>query len=187
MLQGPGGHTGLCHAPPEMALSGSRDNEMRNETVSAARRKRVWVSAFSCCLALSFLAGCGEAGGERCSVKGSITLNGVPIETGTIVFEPQGQGGARGGASIKNGEYEIPIEREMWAGSFVVRVTGFRETGRTRAPFETLEGEVAEQTVVLEELVPRQYNSRSTLDVELASGENEQDFELIGERKRIRR
>ena len=165
-----------------MALSASWDNAVRNEPDSGARAINVWLSAFSCFLALSFLSGCGEAGGEPCSVKGSISLNGIPIETGTIVLEPQGQGGARGGASIKNGKYEIPIERGMWVGSFIVRVTGFRETGETEAPFETLEGEVADDIAVVEELVPHEFNSKSTLNVELEGGENERNFELTGER-----
>ena len=128
------------------------------------------------------LSGCGEPAGEPCSVRGSVSLNGTPIEQGTIVFEPQGQGGARGGAAISSGEYEVVLDRGMWAGPFLVRISGFRETGKTEAAFETLEGETPESVAEVEEIVPNEFNSDSTLQVSLEAGENVEDFQLTGER-----
>jgi hypothetical protein len=115
-------------------------------------------------------------------VKGSVTLNGKRVENGTIVFEPTGQGGARGGAAISKGTYQIPLDRGMFAGSFTVRISGFRETGETESPFESFEGESDAEFAEVEEFIPHEYNSNSSLQVTLKAGENAEDFKLAGER-----
>jgi hypothetical protein len=135
------------------------------------------------CLVLPIsLVGCAGSGGEPCSVTGSVTLNAKLIKTGTIVFEPMGHGGARGGATITDGQYQIAADGEMWAGTFTVRIIGFRETGKSVAVFETLGDESGQDIAEVEEIVPRKYNSESTLQVTLAAGENTQNFETTGER-----
>jgi hypothetical protein len=135
-----------------------------------------------CVLLLVSMAGCGASGGAPCEVKGSVTLNGERVENGTIVFEPTGQGGARGGATISKGTYQISLDRGMFAGSFTVRISGIRETGETESPFETFEGESDAEIAKVEEFIPHQYNSSSSLQVTLEAGENAEDFGLTGER-----
>lgn len=98
------------------------------------------------------------------------------------MFEPSGQGGARGGGAISDGKYAVDIDRGMWAGSFTVRITGTRETGNTEAAFESLEGESGEAIAEVEEIVPREFNSQSSLTVNFVAGENSKDFDLTGER-----
>jgi hypothetical protein len=135
------------------------------------------------CLMLPIsLVGCAGSGGEPCSVTGSVTLNAEPIKTGTIVFEPMGHGGARGGAKITDGQYQIATDGEMWAGTFTVRIIGFRETGKTTAAFESFGDEPVQDIAEVEEIVPRKYNSESTLQVTLNAGKNTQVFEMTGER-----
>ena len=143
---------------------------------------RVSLPVLNCVLLLVCLPGCGGADGDPCWATGSVTLNDERIEQGTIVFEPLGQGGARGGATINDGTYQIPEDRGMWAGSFTVRIIGYRQTGETEAPFEALDGESTEDVDKVEEIVPRKYNSNSTLEVTLTAGENQHDFELTGTR-----
>ncbi len=143
---------------------------------------RSYGRVFTCLLLSVSLTGCSGSQGEPCSVEGSVTLNEEPIKTGTIVFEPLGQGGARGGATVTDGKYQIPTDREMWAGTFTVRIVGFRKTGDMTAAFESIGDESGEDVAVVEDIVPRKFNSESTLQVTLTAGENTQNFEMTGER-----
>ena len=154
-------------------------------TESYHRRCSVVSLPLLICLVLPIsLVGCAESSGEPCSATGSVTLNAEPIKTGTIVFEPMGHGGGRGGSPITDGQYQIPTDHEMWAGTFTVRIIGFRETGRTTAAFESIGDESGQDVAEVEEIVPHKYNTESRLDVTLTAGENTQIFELTGERIR---
>ena len=144
--------------------------------------RHAWLSVLACLVLSVSLAGCAKSGGEPCSVTGTVTLNAEPISTGTIVFEPMGHGGARGGAKITDGQYQIATDGEMWAGTFTVRIIGFRETGKTMARFETIGDESGQDVAEFEKIVPRKYNSESTLQVTLNAGANTQNFEMTGER-----
>ena len=73
-------------------------------------------------LALLILAGCGRS--RDASVSGSVTLDGKPLETGTVTFHPSdggpaayGQIGTDGGYSLKTGR-----QRGIDPGEYVVTV-----------------------------------------------------------------
>src|SRR5688572_116279 len=79
---------------------------------------------FSLCLAVVLLPGCGGSDGpERYAVSGSVTLDGQPLDSGSILFGPEGDGGNGGGATITNGEYSIPADSGLVAGKYRVRIT----------------------------------------------------------------
>lgn len=58
-------------------------------------------------------AGCGKSNPlGRQAVTGTISLNGQPLEHGTIEFSPQGEGTASG-AVIENGSFSIPADKGL--------------------------------------------------------------------------
>lgn len=62
-----------------------------------------WIVAFACGVGL----GCGSSG-PRQALHGSVTLDGVSVQTGQIVFEPdvaRGGSGVGGVATVRNGRY----------------------------------------------------------------------------------
>lgn len=124
------------------------------------------------------LAGC--SGGHPCSVSGQVTFDGEPIAEGNIKFDPAGESlGTAGSAKIKDGRYEIPLEAGMHAGNFLVSVAANKKTGRTVKQFDST-------TATMEEIVqyiPDRYNLQSELQVDLASGVNQQDFQLTATKK----
>ena len=71
-------------------------------------------------------ASCNSA--ER-EVRGTVTVNGAPLETGTIHFHPRESGAGKGaGAAVNGGKFELT--ESLAPGSYSVVVDGFKKTGR---------------------------------------------------------
>ena len=127
----------------------------------------------TCCATL----GCGAADGgpERAAARGTVTVDGVPVEAGMVQFTPiQGTTGPVAGAIITNGEYSAPKKAGPVVGTNRVEILGTRKTGRK---IQTLLGMADEH----ESVVPEKYLTNSTLVREVKSGKNEFNFQLSSE------
>lgn len=136
-----------------------------------------------CCVLLVALAGvcgsgCGEAGPERLAASGEVTLDGKPLETGSIAFLPAaGTEAPSVGGTIENGRYELPAEKGALVGKYNVRITSMQKTGKqieagSPEPPGTMVDEV-------KQVVPPRYNTETELTAEVtADGENTFDFKL---------
>jgi len=138
-----------------------------------------------CCLArlgmilpiLLCLSGCGSSGPPRGSVQGKVTLDGQPVEQGTITFLPTGgTTGPSAGGVITGGQYSIEEDKGPVAGKSRVEIRWERKTGKkvpagSPSPPGTMIDQVAEA-------IPAKYNSKSTLEKEIKEGDNTLDFEL---------
>lgn len=125
-------------------------------------------------LALVFLlaAGCDAGDVRRAAVTGTVTLDGVPLENGHVVFVPvEGSTGPVAGSAIVDGRYDVPAEKGAVLGRARVEIRGTRRTGR-RIPF----GPGTTDEVV--EAVPPAYHRDSTLVRDIVSGVNHLDFDL---------
>ena len=129
--------------------------------------------------ALLFLVGCGSGstdGISRYGVSGSVTFNGKPLETGSISFDPDG-GSANptsGGSLIQSGSYSIEQATGLTSGTYRVAI---RSGGDSAAPKDEAPGPPARKPS--KEPIPAQYNSKSTLKVEVKdSGSPRFDFDL---------
>lgn len=118
--------------------------------------------------------GCG---GRTIGVSGAVTLDGQPVEQGTIVFEPVDGKGATLGGRIENGRYAAAGQSGVLVGRKIVRIRGTRRTGRQvpagpPAPADTMVDEV-------EQIVPAQYANESRTIVDIGPGRaNGHDFHL---------
>jgi hypothetical protein len=145
------------------------------------RFQDLWVSAFTLAVLLAVLplAGCGSSG-DPCSINGSVTFGGAPVEDGNIAFIPEGQSESPGaGVKIIGGRYDIPLDVGLWAGKYRVSITAIKKTGRKVAAPEVMEGG-AEKIEEVIQYIPARYNSSSELQLDLAPGENSHDFNLAG-------
>lgn len=115
---------------------------------------------------LVIVAGC------RCSldatIEGVVTLDGVPLTTGTVTFHPQGGGAPAYGVISSNGEYSISTgaNKGLVAGKYVVTVVA------TTPPTSSLEfGNL---------LVPERYGSlqQTPLRVTVIPGKNRINLDL---------
>lgn len=150
--------------------------------------KRVCVSrgfgSMLCAAMAMSLVGCGAGGPERVEVRGKVTLNGQPLDQGSIAFIPTGTTqGPTTGAKIENGTYMVPANKGAVLGSHLVQITSVQPTGRKieagpPEPAGTMVDEV-------QQIVPDQYNTKSTLTVNIQSGLNENvDFALEAPKSR---
>lgn len=114
------------------------------------------------------VCGCGASGDEHLvRIKGKVTIDQQPIESGTLQFLPQGEGIAAG-AAINNGEYEAAIT----PGKARVIITATRPTGKAIQEYSTSIPEVVS-------IVPAKY--AQGIDIEIAPGATSQDFMLTSQ------
>lgn len=125
------------------------------------------------------LAGCSDPGPERASISGSITLDGKPVEQGSITFVPtEGTSGPTAGDVISGGQYEIPRALGPLVGKNKVELRSWRLTGR-QIPNPMSPGSTMEERV---EAFPAQFNNETTLVREITAGHNSLDFDLKSDR-----
>lgn len=144
-----------------------------------------------CLLAVAACAaGCGGKTDEwnRAGVQGRIILDGRPLQSGTITFFPiGGTKGPAAGGEITGGEYSIPAEQGPVVGLNRIEVRSVQKTGRMVASPAAVEadGPYVEGRLVEEfaDVVPKQYNTYSELEREVAAGMNQFDLELVSTAK----
>jgi hypothetical protein len=119
--------------------------------------------------ALGLLSGCGGDG--RLGVSGTVTVDGKPLESGVISFQPAaGNQGHSAGTSIQAGHYEVEAGKGLLPGEYQVRIQAFRKTGRmVEDP----------QFGQVEETVPMDFKEGRSLTATVSASEkNKIDFEL---------
>jgi hypothetical protein len=132
-----------------------------------------------CAAALSILSGCGGAGGVV--VQGTVTVNGQPLKSGAISFNPISGQGAAAGAEITNGTYGVRAQG-LLPGEYRVAINAFRGTGK-----KTWDGmgdanvPASQKRYVgeLEQYIPAKYNDQTELTATIAAGKiNHLKFDL---------
>lgn len=123
---------------------------------------------------LAVVLGCGGGAGPTRStipVRGKITLDGKPVDGGTITFDPKdGKGGAVS-ASISAGNYETRVE----PGVKTVRVS-YPKILRTEPVYPGSEN--SPMIDITEEAIPARYNSQSRLEKDLTEVSGDVNFDL---------
>lgn len=90
-------------------------------------------------LMVTMAAMAGGCGGRdelgRHAVRGNVTLQGQPVPSGEVTFEPDAGAGNQGPASwseITNGRYSIGRVKGHIGGAYIIRITGYgQETVET--------------------------------------------------------
>lgn len=112
--------------------------------------------------------GCGARSGDQPElglVTGRVTLDGQPVEGVVVAFVPK-PGRASTGLTDKNGNYAL---------TYLGRVMGAK-VGAHRVVITTPGQD--DPDLAVEERIPKQYNSESTLSEEVKPGRNTFDFDL---------
>ena len=126
------------------------------------------------------VAGCGPANPrDRLPVSGTVTLDGAPLDQGSIQFRPyEREDGVGSGAMIKNGKYEIPVLKGLPVGKYRVRINSARADESALPPESG--GFMAGRPTV--ERIPAKYNRNSEEIIEVtAGGPNEFNYEIVTE------
>lgn len=133
-----------------------------------------------CCMLSSvLLVGCGGDG--RLEVIGKVSVDGKPVEYGSISFKPINQTkGPTAGATIREGSYEVSADKGLFPGDYRVEIVAIRTVNKKSVDMVT--GEVLSQRQ--ERFLPPKYNDESELTVEIGAGNAPYDFELSLNKKK---
>jgi hypothetical protein len=127
--------------------------------------------------AVCVLAGCADRYDGRLAVSGNVTLEGAPLDGGTITFEPVDGQGSTSGAAIENGEYTIDRKVGLKPGKYRVAITA--GDGKTPASEDEAASPGGGTNIVSVDRIPPEYNERSKQQVEVkADGPNKFDFAI---------
>jgi hypothetical protein len=123
-------------------------------------------------LLLLTLFGC--SGDGRLAVSGTVMLDGNPLESGAITFQPAaGSDGHSAGGLIANGNFQLVAEHGLMPGKYLVTVQSFKLTGRMVV--DPQRGNVPEQLLV-------KYNEAGKIEASIAADvKNHFDFQLTSE------
>jgi hypothetical protein len=134
--------------------------------------------------ALAFLAvGCGgDAGAPRLATSGTVTLDGKPLDSGTITFIPA-EGGPGAFGTIRSGAYQFGAGDGPTAGHYAVEIIDVRPTGRTIPNPDAPGSTIAE----VRNAIPPRYNARTELAADVRpDAENTFRFDLSTRKARLR-
>lgn len=135
----------------------------------------------SICLALVAatlaVAGCGPKI-SRCVLSGSVTSDGEPVPTGTVLFVPENPDPklqvSGGSADIVDGKYTLTPETGLVPGKYKVQVIALvdrnKKTGEIVQADDVKDGLVNPLDLVHEDLVPPKFGSESEQYVEVGKG-----------------
>jgi hypothetical protein len=112
--------------------------------------------------------GCGSS---KPIMEGTVTLEGVPIEKGTIMLMPAGGKGQPAGGGIEAGRYNFPAT----PGTLQVIIKANRKDGTMPDPMSPGSGTMIDRYV---NYVPERYNEKTELTVTIKPGLNKHDFKL---------
>ncbi len=113
------------------------------------------------------LVGCGDS--ETVQVAGKVTVAGDNVAQGTIGFFPTNGQGPSAEAVIDDGRYTATLT----PGQKKIVIHGYRQVGE-KFPW----GRNAQSMPVLEEIVPEDYNTTSSLTADVQTDRDDLDFEL---------
>jgi hypothetical protein len=142
-----------------------------------SRNLQLGAATLSVALALIFLPGCGAPG--RALIQGNVTFNGEPVDGGVILFTPEGDTPApKPGGDIVAGKYSLAVEHGFQPGNYRVEIRWKKKTGR-----QVMSSDPPNMMDETKQVIPPEFNTKSTLARELKSGTNTLDFELTGSDK----
>jgi hypothetical protein len=118
-------------------------------------------------IALAIAAvGCGKSDG-KVPIRGSVTLNGEPLEQGRIEMIPSDGKGTTTGADILDGDFQLRSD----PGPKTVQITAQKIVGREK---NYPNDPNSPEHDVIEQLVPARYNTQTELKCDIKAGKNDE-------------
>jgi hypothetical protein len=126
---------------------------------------------------LVMLTGCGPHS-DRLAVRGKVTLNGEPLDGGSIQFTSLGEKKMNGGAMVNGGSYSISQDKGLLPGNYHVEINAPDNAAK---PIVYRSSPDSPGVVTQPDRVPAEYNVNSKKSVEVKpDGDNHFDFDIQG-------
>lgn len=117
------------------------------------------------------VVGCSSDEVTKGTVTGEVTLDGQPLKTGLIRFVPVDGKTPTADATITDGKFSAVVP----LGEKKVEISSPKVVGKLKM-YDTPDSPVVEQTT---NMIPQQYNVRTTLTLTVQRGSQEKKFELL--------
>ena len=135
--------------------------------------RKVYHGCLCLLIALAAAVGCGPKGPRLALIKGTVTLDGEPLKGASVEFRPLTAAGSPS-YSIENTDAD---------GHFAMGYTADRAgvlPGKYKVSISTVWDEMLEngRTKRHPERVPRKYNERTELEVDVVAGKHDMPFDL---------
>ncbi|MCA9223627.1 MAG: hypothetical protein KDA71_25115, partial [Planctomycetales bacterium] len=104
----------------------------------------------------------------RSEVSGAVSLNGSPVQQGSIDLSPIGHEGRAAIAPIEGGKYLITEDQGPNQGKYRVEIYAF----------EAKDGADQDADAGMPQVAPKEFNVESTLELEVDSEKVTKDFAL---------
>lgn len=124
------------------------------------------------------MTGCGGSDGlDRQPVAGAVTLDGTPLATGTVRFQPKSNdAGTDTSAPISGGKYAFSRETGPVPGTYTISITSI-EPPKDEVKQGMVPGDY--RPPATKDAVPDKYNIKTTLEATVKAGQSEAiDFTL---------
>jgi hypothetical protein len=127
------------------------------------------------------LLGCGPTS-DRLPVSGVVTLDGIPLDDGSIRFSSTGEKLVATGTLIRAGEFSIPAEKGLPPGTYRLEITS---PDNNAAPVVYRDASGAPGIPTQPERIPPEFNmnSQKTVDVTV-EGDNHFEFAIQSQAKK---
>jgi hypothetical protein len=113
-------------------------------------------------------AGCGDS--SVGTVTGTVTLDGQPLQQGTVRFVPADGKSQPAGAEVKDGKFTASVP----VGVMQVEFSAAKVVGK-RKMYDTPDSPVVEETA---EILPERYNVKTELKITVKAGNQAETFDL---------
>ena len=128
-------------------------------------------------LAIAFPAllstGCGPTGPQKITIQGMVTLDGVPVQEGQVVFIPSDPALGAAGGAIADGVFTVTT----FKGPHRVEVHAQKQVTRPVPP-----GALPEEGITFVSIIPKRYNEKTTLTFDVRSSTDAPEFALTSDK-----
>jgi hypothetical protein len=118
---------------------------------------------------IGLIAGCSN--NQASDVTGTVTVDGEPVEKGSISFIPADGKSNTAGGDIVNGKY---VATNVPVGSMKVQIRVPKVTGKKKL-YETADSAYRD---TFSESLPKKFNDQTELRLDVQPGKNEKNWEL---------
>jgi len=117
--------------------------------------------------------GCGPTGPQKITIRGMVTLDGVSLPEGQVVFIPSDPSLGAAGGAIANGVFTVTT----YKGPHQVEVHAEKRLPRPVPP-----GAPPESGFTFVNIIPKRYNEQTTLAVDVQSPNDKPEFALTSDK-----
>jgi len=125
------------------------------------------------------IAGCSSQnyeGAQRFAVSGKVTVEGTPVDVGTISFLPAGSEQRVAGGTIADGVYAVEEDMGPNGGPYKVEIHWHKKTGK-----QYMDRDAGEMYDERKEGLPARYHTSTELTAEVTAKQTTFDFDLQSE------